>query len=398
MQTKGIFLTFYFVLQKTFATFAENLEIMKKGCWLLGVVCAVAVIGLSGCKNARGGTKVSATGSIYECLVVMPSRPLAHPQKVKSASAYAENIATTYDMVKAVMEADMPCLPQMEPYFKLTYVSPAAFDDFLKPTRNILIIDIDADRYTQSKAKYSLDYWSHPQAVYRIQVPNDEAFIAYWEAHGEEVRDWFVKQEIERQKQFYRASTDKTARAALQKHIGIDMWVPEDYILIQDSRFKIQNSDSVDVVWCCNNKGPMRRDLVVYSYPYTDANTFTPEYLNAKRDEVLGQLITASVEGSYMGTEYKVFPPQMRIIQTDPYKAEVRGLWKIYNGEAMGGPYVSHTTVDEINHRIITAEVYILAPGQKKRNALRQAEAILYTMVLPQQINELQEVKVESRK
>ena len=57
-----------------------------------------------------------------------------------------------------------------------------------------------------------------------------------------------------------------------------------------------------------------------------------------------------------------------------------------------------HTTVDEINHRIITAEVYILAPGQKKRNALRQAEAILYSMVLPQQINELQEVKVESRK
>ncbi len=369
------------------------------------VLCAFAAICLLGCKNAKGGTRVSATGSIYECLVVMPSRPLANPQEVVSASAYAEDIATTYDMVKAVMGADMPCLPQMEPYFKLTHVTPAAFDDFLKPTRNILIIDINPDKYTQTKAKYSIDYWSHPQAVYRVQVPDDEAFIAYWNAHGEEVRDWFVKQEIDRQKQFYRASTAKDARAALQKRIGVDMLIPEDYMLIMDTVLTAKrsnsassltsNSEAVSFVWCCNNKGPMRRDLVVYSYPYTDANTYTADYLNAKRDAVLGKLVTASVPGSYMGTEYKVFPPQMRIIETDPYKAEIRGLWKIYNGEAMGGPYVSHTCIDEVNHRVVTAEVYVLAPGQKKRNALRQAEAILYTLILPQQMNELEEVVVK---
>ncbi len=377
----------------------------RKGLFILAL-CVTGTMFLTGCKGAHGGTKVSATGSIYECLVVMPSRPLAHPQEVVSASAYAEDIATTYDMVKAVMGADMPCLPQMEPYFKLTHVSPAAFDDFLKPTRNILIIDINPDKYTQTKAKYSIDYWSHPQAVYRIQAPDDEAFIAYWQAHGEEVREWFVTQEIERQKRFYRASTNKDTRAALQEHIGIDMLVPEDYMLIMDTILTshseavpqrsglTSNSEAVSVVWCCNNKGPMRRDLVVYAYPYTDVNTFTPEYLNAKRDEVLGQLITASVPGSYMGTEYKVFPPQMRVIQADPYKAEVRGLWKIYHGEALGGPYVSHTCIDEVNGRVITAEVYVMAPGQKKRNALRQAEAILYTLILPQEVNELQEVVV----
>ena len=96
-----------------------------------------------------------------------------------------------------------------------------------------------------------------------------------------------------------------------------------------------------------------------------------------------------------MGTEYKVFPPQMRIIQADPYKAEVRGLWKIYKGEAMGGPYVSHTCLDEINQRIITAETYILAPGQKKRNELRKAEAVLFTLQLEQQMNQLDEVTVK---
>lgn len=308
---------------------------------------------LVGCQG-KGSTKVSATGSIYECLVVCPSG--------------------VYSDIEAVMGADMPCMPQMEPYFTVSHVSNAAFDDFLKPTRNILLIDIDSVRYTTVKAKMSKDYWSKPQRLCRIQSPDKGAFIEYWQEHGEQIRDWFVRQEIERQGSFYRAYTNKEARKALQNRFKCDMLISEDYQLIKDT---------TDFVWCCNNKGTMRRDLVVYSYPYTDANTFTLDYLCRQRDSVLGRFITAQVAGSYMGTEYKVFPPQLRILgkgQTnDFYAAEVRGLWKIYNGEAMGGPFVSLTRIDETNHRIITAEVFVYAAGQKKRNALRQAEAILYT-------------------
>ena len=50
----------------------------------------------------------------------------------------------------------------------------------------------------------------------------------------------------------------------------------------------------------------------------------------------------------------------------------------------MGGPYVSHTRLDQINGRVVTAETFLYAAGQKKRTALRQAEAILYTLQLPQ--------------
>ena len=139
-------------------------------------------------------------------------------------------------------------------------------------------------------------------------------------------------------------------------------------------------------MWCCNNKGSMRRDIVVYSYPYTNTMTFTLAYLNQKRDDVLSRVVSASVEGSYMGTEYKVMPPQKRniTVQEDEHATEVRGLWKIINGEAMGGPYVSHTRLDQVNGRIVTAEAFLYGAGQKKRTALRQAEAILYTLQLPQ--------------
>ena len=372
---------------------------MKKSYILL---CLLAVV-LVGCGKNTGRTLTSATGSIYECLVVMNENPLTQEQLneiaklslVNEASGYTEPITTTYDLVEAVMEADMPCMPQVEPYFRLTHVPTAQFDDMFKPTRNILFVDINPQKYTQLKAKVSNDYWSTPQAICRIQSPSEEDFVAYWLEHGTEIREWFVNQEIKRQMKFYRASTNKEARAILQKQ-GYDMLIPEDYIVIMDTtlggattyslRNPITVAPEVRLLWCCNNKGSMRRDIVVYSYPYTDENTFTLDYLNAKRDAVLSRVVTASVDGSYMGTEYKVFPPQMRAItvQEDEYATEVRGLWKILDGEAMGGPYVSHTRLDQVNGRVVTAETFLYAAGQKKRSALRQAEAILYTLQLPQ--------------
>lgn len=368
-----------------------------------GALLLAAVITLVGCNKSTGRTLTSATGSIYECLVVMNDDALTQEQLnevaklslVNEASGYSEPIASTFDIVNAIMAADMPSMPQMEPYFRVTHVTPALFDDLFKPTRNILFVDINPQKYTQLKAKVSTDYWSTPQALCRIQSPSQEAFVAYWLEHGQEIREWFVNQEIHRQTKFYRASTNKEARAILQSQ-GYDMLIPEDYILIMDTVLEGATTYSlrkptvvepeVRVLWCCNNKGPMRRDIVQYSYPYTDANTFTTAFLNNKRDAVLSRLVSGSVDGSYMGTEYKVMPPLQRTIMVNDSTSatEIRGLWKILNGEAMGGPYVSHTRLDHVNGRVVTAETFLYAAGQKKRTALRQAEAILYTLQLPE--------------
>lgn len=363
----------------------------------------LAVISMISCGKSTGRTLTSATGSVYECLVVINDQPLTQEQinevaklsLVNEASGYTKPIATTYDLIEAVMAADMPCMPQVEPYFRVTKVTEAQFDDMFKPTRNILFVDINPQKYTQLKAKVSNDYWSTPQALCRIQAPTQEELVSYWLEHGTEIREWFVKQEIKRQTKFYRASTNKEARAILQAQ-GYDMLIPEDYIVVMDTTlggattFSLRNpitvAPEVRLLWCCNNKGPMRRDIVIYSYPYTDPNTFTYDFLNTQRDNVLSRFVKGSVEGAYMGTEYKVMPPVMRTVMVNDSTSatEIRGLWKILEGEAMGGPYVSHTRLDQVNGRVITAETFLYAAGQKKRTALRQAEAILYTLQLPE--------------
>ena len=171
------------------------------------------------------------------------------------------------------------------------------------------------------------------------------------------------------------------------------MLVPEDYMLLMDTALTIKNQmvneEMVNVLWCCNNKGPMRKDINDYNYPYSAQEQFSNESIIALRNEVLGRLVTAQVEGSHMGTETKHFPPLSRYVPAlrdtvgGFYAVETRGLWKIIDGEAMGGPFVSLTRLDQVNGRVITAEAFLYAAGQKKRNAYRQTEAILYTLKMP---------------
>ena len=320
------------------------------------------------CGKGNQRLLTSATGSIYECLVI------------SDASVKA--------MVCDTMSADMYGLPQMEATFTTTHVTPAQFDDLFKGTRNILLVDLNPSKYTMVKANRMRDVWSKPQAMIRIQAPDKESFENYWTTHGATIREWFVREELARQLRFYRANTNKDARSILNKQ-GYDMLIPEDYTVIKNEELKIKNDQMVNVLWCCNNKGPMRKDIVVYSYPYTAQEQFINDSIIAMRNEVMGRLVTAQVPGSHMGTEYKHFPPVSRQVAAlrdsvgGFYAVETRGLWKILDGEAMGGSFVSLTRLDQVNGLVVTAEAFLYAPGQKKRNAMRQIEAILYSLQMP---------------
>lgn len=334
---------------------------------------SVALIGLlSACSSSDDRIIPSATGSIYECLVVMPQSD------------------AIVSMVEDTLESPIIRLPQIESTLRTSKVAPRYFDDFLKSTRNILYVDIDSVRYTGTKAKIALDRWAHPQAYYHIQAPSMQAFIDYWTMYGGQVREWFVEQEIARQVSFYQGYENTTAAQKIAEKHDCHMCVPEDYQLIMDTTLELTMRGvkfECQLTWCCNNKGSLRRDLVVYSYPYYDAESLLSlDWLCERRDVVLGSVITTHLDGTYMGTEYgHQLPPVMRDVypaggkKDQFYAKEIRGLWRMHGGESMGGPYVSHTFLSPDHTQVTTAEVFLLAPGQNKRTPLRQAEAILYT-------------------
>ena len=331
-------------------------------------IFTLVVLLFAACNKSGDRLLTSATGSIYECLVV-------------------SDVALK-DPIRATMGAEMYGLPQEESVFTVSHVPTEQFDNLFKGSRNILQVDLNPHRYTQVKASMSRDVWSKPQAMVRIQAPDKEAFLEYWAENGELVREWFVREELARQIRFYRANTNKEARAILNK-AGYDLLIPEDFLLIKNINDQMVNDQMVNGLWCCNNKGPMRKDILVYWYPYTAQEQFENASITRMRDAVEGPLITAQVPGSHMGTEYKYFPPVSRNVTAlrdttgGFFGIETRGLWRILDGEAMGGPFVSLTRLDQVNGRVVTAEVFLYAAGQKKRNATRQLEAILYTLQMP---------------
>ena len=353
---------FFLIYANFFVILQRKIKIAMKR----SLFYAIIVVAMMSCSGNSNRLLTSATGSIYECIVVSPA-------------SVSEALCDT-------MRADMYGLPQMEATFTTSHVLNSQFDDLFKASRNILIADIDEHKYTMVKTTKSRNVWSTPQAVIRIQAPSKEMLMDYWQSNGGRIREWFVEEELARQVRFYSANTNKEARAKLQKK-GYDMLIPEDYIIIKNEKLKMENEEaSVEVLWCCNNKGPMRKDILVYSYPYTAQSQFSNDSIISMRNKVVGQLVSGQVEGSYMGTEYRHFPPVSRSVHAlrdsigGFYGIETRGLWKLQNGEAMGGPFVSLTRLDQANGRVVTAEAFLFAAGQKKRNAMRQMEAILYTL------------------
>ena len=81
-------------------------------------------------------------------------------------------------------------------------------------------------------------------------------------------------------------------------------------------------------------------------------------------------------------TTEPLFPPLFREyeLSNGRYTAELRGLWRIQDGLAMGGPFVSITQLDQARNRIVTIEGFVFAPGEKKRDLLQQLEAIIFTL------------------
>lgn len=306
-----------------------------------------------------GSVMTNATGFAYEVVVVMDKK-------------YWDGIAG--EAVKSELASPVPGLPRPEPSLKITYSTPGDFNGLLTYVRNILIVNIDAALYTKTTVIPDNNRWARGQAVLKLNAPSPEAVLAYVEEHKNSLVDYFVNAEMDK----VVASLDKSYSGVVFDHVknkfDTELKVPSDMTYFRDT---------TDFFWASNNANTGRTDLVVYSFPYTDPNTFTPEYLVAKRDSVLKANLPGSFPDSYMATETRFGGVDYTPITVNgKYCGEMRGLWKMV-GDMMGGPFVSRVRLDEKNNRVIVAEGFVFAPETDKRNYIRRIEAALHTLRLP---------------
>ncbi len=284
------------------------------------------------------------------------------------------------DSLYNILTDDMPGIAQSEPCFKVSRINQQDLSKTLRLCRNIIKIKIDPAQYTTAKFKYSKDVYAAPQLVVTLQAHDAKQFKEFVADNAEMITDFFTRAELNRQIDILKDDHQPVMQEQVKKIFGADIWIPAELTKVTTGR---------NFVWArCERfvkKVEQELNIVVYSYPYRDLNTFTEKYFIHKRDSVMKANIPGPREGQYMMTT-KGFTLVSDETVHKHYAQVVRGLWNIKDYD-MGGPFVSVSRVDEENQRVVVAEAFVYFPNHAKRDYIRKLEAALYTLRLPDELN-----------
>lgn len=316
--------------------------------------------------DAPGNHKPGAAGDLGDILVVMDDHHW------KGAAG---------DTIRVAFEAFQYGMPYPgQPMFQLRHTDPKDLSRLTKVNRNILLVNIkDLPQYKKAKVKKTNDLWANGQIVFQVYTATAEDFINTFNEYEQVFIDEYNLQERAWNTKKFNDNPNYDIQIALKKDHQLSVTVPEgfdlkenkaDFVWLQLNRMRKQGKREHDV----------NQDIFIYTYPYTDDSTFTMEYLINKRDSICKHHVPGAVPGSYLATQYEYQPPQgEETMYNEQFAVEMRGLSKMV-GDHRGGPFISLTTLDEKNNRIITVEGTVFAPNFKKREYLRELEAILYSL------------------
>ncbi len=317
------------------------------------------LLSIGGCKEGKRGKNLlpNPLGTPGEILVILD----------KSSG----DVDTLWHSIQNVLAAEYPFLPQPEPTFNLVRISPAHFKG-MKGYRNILLAKTDKTAHPTAEILIRYDAWASPQIIVSLVGPSASVVAAYILKERDKLVAIFEQAERDRQIASNNRLADQGIKLLLKEKFNVSLAIPTGFNV---------NKKGNNFVWISNETALTSLGLFIYTYPYQNKNTFTKDYLVAKRDSLTREYIPGPSDGSYMITGHFYEPQVTPTMFKDRYYAILRGLWEVHN-DYMGGPFVSITTLDEKNNRVITVDGYVYAPKEEKRNYLRQVESILFSLHL----------------
>jgi len=262
-------------------------------------------------------------------------------------------------------------LSQFEPIFDLAHITANNFSDMFKKHRNILIVNIDKN-VSSTKVETFEDQWSAPQRIIRVVSPSASSFSEDFGNFTGGIIDDFNSAERSRILSVFRPSSKNEVLNKVREEFNIDITIPQGF-------YVAKTHDGF--MWIRKEVTDYSQGIVIISEPYMNEEQFSSASIIARTNRELKQYIPGESEGTYMNIDSEFVPPIIKQIEgfASEYTIEMRGVWSVKH-DFMGGPFVSYTFVDSRNNQIITIYGYVYHPNKKKRNLLRQIEAIIYSV------------------
>ena len=278
--------------------------------------------------------------------------------------------------IEQVLDTPVPGLPQKEAFFKVTRRNNEGFNIAEQAFRNIILVDINTN-HEKCEFRFDRNIYASPQIVMAIYAPDQKSFGEFVTRNAQVILDFFTEKEREFQISELLARHNKQARGLIKEKFGCEMKIPSSI-----SGYK----QGGDFLWFSdyNNPGKVEmQSFAVYSYPYTSPDNFSKEYFIHKRDSVMMENIPGSEPNQYIQTDAETVTTT-DVAFNGKYMCVARGLWYMKNDDMFGGgPFVSHSIVDEENGKVIVVEAFVYAPNKEKRGYMRKLEAALHTLKLP---------------
>jgi hypothetical protein len=268
--------------------------------------------------------------------------------------------------LRSQMAAPMPGLPQSESWYKLVHIAPKNFNELLRRSHLILLVELDSS----NQARRLNDYWAKPQFMLSYRGTDQASLLFLLRSRLEE--DVKALRQFENHHILGRIAKQKAPSSKLMKQAGLQMTIPANLELSTDR-------EDISIYWSRNLKSD--QCLMVYTRPLKEETTMLGGDILPVRDSVCQLYIPGQFENSYMTTEYRMAPMINPHEIGGAFALETRGLWRV-EGDFMGGPFLSYTLFDEKNQRIITLEGFVFAPEIDKRQLLFELESVMHSLKL----------------
>ncbi len=269
-----------------------------------------------------------------------------------------------------------------EPEFNVEFVDQGGVNQMIKRHKTILIVNINPSANINSKEPPTpiFDLWAKNQIVYKVNASSEKNAVTIINHHADSIKLGI--------NQFYYSSIlsfageNKKANDILNKNHSMELKLPSNMLIKKStsnftwlSRTKIKKDN--------NGRHEIQQGILVYSYPYINENIFSLENQIKLRDSLLKKHVHGTVENSYMTTRKDMLANNQSQAQliNNKYVFTLRGLWRVEN-DKMGGPFISLSTLSKDQERVITIEGYVYAPNFKKRELLKELEAVIHSFEL----------------
>ena len=316
------------------------------------------------------------------------------------SSRLPESIGQPYEMVlegdtnhivTAILQESVPDMPQPEPMFNIIQVRKGKLTSLYQTVRNRVVVDVDK-RNRDFEVKISKDVNAAPQVIIRIKAQTVEQLKSRLD--GMRLRQILDESELKHLASVIRQNVEK--QKEVKRLFGIDMRIPLD----MDASKKAK-----DFVWYSNNTNSGMKNLLVFKINSSEKTPSARENHSSRENLSAGGNLSSKETSS--GTEEypsngislsladkvqidSVLQKNM-LGETDEMYMVIprlgeRGLWEM-EGDAMGGPYVMKIIRRQKNgkisgrkNEIIVVIGFVYAPEMKKRNLIKQLEAVLTTI------------------